>query len=41
VAAQSSGSQTRQAKSPSKLKKLARAAQSLAEPAGEPEFVRF
>jgi methyl-accepting chemotaxis protein len=39
--AQSAGSQTRQAKAPSKLKKLARAAQSLAEPAGEPEFVRF
>jgi methyl-accepting chemotaxis protein len=30
-----------QAKAPSRLKKLARAAQSLAEPAGEPEFVRF
>jgi len=41
VGGQSSSGQTRQAKSPSKLKKLARAAQSLAEPAGEPEFVRF
>jgi methyl-accepting chemotaxis protein len=35
------GGQIRQAKAPSRLKKLARAAQSLAEPAGEPEFVRF
>jgi methyl-accepting chemotaxis protein len=39
--AQTASGQTRHAKAPSKLKKLAQAAQSLAEPAGQPEFVRF
>ncbi len=36
-----SGGAKRPAKSTSKAKKLARVAQSLVEPAGEPEFVRF
>ena len=39
--AHSAGGQARQAKAPSRLKKLTRATQSLAEQPGEPEFVRF
>ncbi len=39
--AQVAGGEMRKSQAPSKLKKLAKAAQSIAEPMGEPEFVRF